>query len=75
MAAPRSSALGLSKETEEFLSKNPSARKIMRAAVEDYVRRMKALEEFSKDSTMTEADAIEIGRAWRRDIHKRITGQ
>lgn len=47
----------------------------MRAAVEDYVRRMKALEEFSKDSTMPEADAIEIGRAWRRDIHKRISGQ
>lgn len=75
MAAPRSGALGLSKEAEEFLRENPSARKIAKAAVEDYVRRMKALDEFSKDSTMTEALAIEIGRAWRHDIYKRITGQ
>jgi hypothetical protein len=75
MAAPKASALGLSKEAEEFLRDNPSARKIARAAVEDYVRQMKALNEFSKHSTMTEAEAIEIGRAWRRDIHKRITSE
>ena len=54
---------------------NPSARRIARASVEDYVRRMKALNEFSRDSTLTEAQAVEIGRAWRRDIHKRISGQ
>ena len=75
MAASRPDALGLSKEAEEFLRDNPSCRKIARAAVEDYVRRMKALNEFTKDSTLTEAQAVEIGRAWRRDSHKRITGQ
>lgn len=75
MAASRTGGLDLSKEAEEFLRANPAAGKIMRAAVEDYVRRMKALDEFSKDSAMTEAEAVEIGRAWRRDIHRRITGQ
>jgi len=75
MATARPGALGLSKEAEQFLRDNPSARRIARASVEDYVRRMKALNEFSRDSTLTEAQAVEIGRAWRRDIHKRISGQ
>lgn len=74
MAASRSDALGLSKEAEEFLRENPSARKLAKAAIEDYVRQMKELDELTRGSTVTEAEAIEIGRAWRRDIHKRITG-
>ena len=75
MAAPRSSPLGLSKQAEEFLRDNPAARKIARAAVEDYVRRMRALDDFAKGSALTEAQALEIGRAWRRGIGKRVSGQ
>jgi hypothetical protein len=75
MAAQKSGAIRLSKEAEAFLKSNPACCKIARAAVEDYVRQMKALDEFARDSTLTEAQAIEIGRAWRKGIHKRTAGE
>lgn len=46
-----------------------------RTKTEESVRPMEALDEFARDSGLTEADAVAIGRAWRRDIHEHVSGR
>lgn len=69
---PKSGALRISKEAEDFLESNPSTRRLARAAVEDYVRELRRLDALTSKSTMTEAQAVELGREARKKIYRRM---
>jgi hypothetical protein len=66
--------LKISKEAQEILSSDPYYRKLAEAAVEAYVRRLIRMDELTRGCTMTDGKAIGRGRAARRGIHRRITG-
>ncbi len=68
----KAGALRISKEAEDFLACNPSTRRLARAAVEEYVRELRRLDELTSTSTMTEAKAIELGRHARKRIYRRM---
>ena len=71
----KSGALRISKEAETFLDSNPSTRRLARAAVEDYVRELRRLDELTAKSTMTEAKAVELGRQARKRIYRRMVDE
>lgn len=68
----KAGSLRISKEVDEFLSSNPSYRKLAEIAVEEYVRRLKRMDELTRRSTMSEAKAIQLGRQARKGIYRRI---
>jgi hypothetical protein len=68
----KTGALRISKDAEEFLASNPDYRRMAQAAVEDYVRKLRRMDELTRKSTMTEAKAIAMGRRARKRIHRRI---
>lgn len=73
MAASRKGVLAISKEAEAVLKSDPSYEQLAREAVEDYARRLRRLDELTSRSTLTEEDAIRIGREIRRAAHRRMT--
>lgn len=59
----------LKKEMDQFEFMNWSA--VARAAIKDRLQMLKEFREFTKDSTMTEKDAIKMGRELKRKIAER----
>jgi hypothetical protein len=72
MATSRKGILTISKEAEAILKSDPSYEKMARATVEEYARRLKRLDELTSRSTLTEADAVRLGRQIRRAAFRRI---
>ena len=59
----------LKKEMETFPEMNWSA--IAREAIKKRILLLKQIKEFTRKSTMTEEDAIRLGRKINRSLHKR----
>jgi hypothetical protein len=72
MAATKVGSLAISKDAEAILKSDPEYEKLARATVEEYARRLKRLDELTKNSTMTEDMAIELGRRARKGIYEKI---
>ena len=71
----KSGALRISKQAEAFLESDPSTRRLARAAIEEYVREMRRLDELTSKSTMTEAKAVAFGRQARKRMSRRAAGK
>lgn len=72
MVTSKAGILKISKEAEAVLNPDPAYEKLARATVEQYARRLKELDEFTKHSTLTEADAVRLGRKVRKGAYKRM---
>lgn len=75
MATSKAGILKISKEAEQVLKSDPAYEKLARATVEDYARRLKLLDDATRKSTLTEADAVRIGRKIRRGAYMRIINE
>jgi hypothetical protein len=75
MAASKAGILKISKEAEAVLKSDPAYERLARATVEQYARRLKELDELTKDSTLTEADAIRLGRKIRKGAYRRMMSE
>ena len=62
----------LKKEMDQFEFMNWSA--VARAAIKEKVKMLSVFKEFTKDSTMTEEDAIKLGRELNKRLAKRHYG-
>lgn len=62
----------LKKKMEKFPEMNWS--EIARQAIRQRVEMLETLREFTKDSTMTEEDALELGRKVNKALAKRYLG-
>jgi len=60
----------LKKDMDLFKFMNWSS--VARSAIEEKIKVMKMFKEFTKDSTMTEEDAIELGRKVKAGMAKRL---
>ncbi len=72
MAATRLGTLRISKDAEAILKANPAYENLARANLEETARRLKLLDELAAESTITEADAVAIGRKIRRGAYRRF---
>lgn len=62
----------LKKKMEKFPEMNWS--EVARQAIRQRVEMLETLKEFTKDSTMTEEDALELGRKVNKALAKRYLG-
>ena len=72
MAAPKTGTLRISKGTEALLKANPAYEEIARANLEEAARRLKLLDELAADSSITDAEAVLLGRKIRRGAYRRF---
>ncbi|HKZ60076.1 MAG TPA: hypothetical protein VJ547_09560 [Candidatus Thermoplasmatota archaeon] len=73
MAPAKAGSLSISKEAEEVLKANPTYERLAQAGVEAYARRLRRLDELTRNSALTEEDAIELGRKTRKAMHARLS--
>jgi hypothetical protein len=73
MATTKAGILAISKDAERILKSDPEYERAARATVEDYARRLQTLDELTKRSSLTEKDAVRLGRQIRRGAYRRMT--
>ena len=72
MAASKVGSLAISKDAEAILKANPAYENLARANLEEMARRLRLLDELAAESTITEADAVALGRKIRRGAYRRF---